>query len=125
MTIKKSSTPTNKSQRKYNTKKQFSHIPAPLNIPGKWVARSEFLNKQSFGYYRCLCCKKTWMSAYSQPNYGQACRQCDVFYLPICMWQNDENSKRKRKTITIKGPHDAGRCEACKHNDCSFTRSRY
>ena len=47
----------------------------PVDSEGEWVHPHEFKGRKSFGYFLCLNCRKTWLSAHSFPNYQQGCQR--------------------------------------------------
>ena len=67
----------------------------PMIIPyagceGNWVeAKSYPSSSQTFGYFWCGRCQKTWMSAYSRKGYKQGCKICESYFYPAYLWVND------------------------------------
>jgi hypothetical protein len=98
----------------------FASIPCPVDAPGEWVPREEFLGRKSFGWFSCNKCNKSWVSAHAQCIYTQGCKRCETKSYPIYMWKNEgrKQNDETKKIDTIK-PHDSKRCEACKKGDCT------
>lgn len=91
--------------------------PAPVDSPGYWLKREEFKENKSFGYFRCIPCKKNWMSAHSFPEFKQGCKNCNKEWLPNLLWVNLDTSDSKTDKpydSSMDKPHDNLRCEACR-----------
>lgn len=39
--------------------------------------------KRCFGYFQCLLCRQSWMSAFSWANMGQECKRCILMVYPF------------------------------------------
>jgi len=93
----------------------------PVSTSGKWVERSEFNGKKSFGYFECDGCSgKSWVTAHAFKQYKQACKSCNQYSLAVYMWVNLERreSRGGRDEEEGKPPHLRHLCEACKLGVC-------
>ena len=91
---------------------------------GYWVLRWDFEGRKSFGCFTCAIadCGKTWSSAHAFQEHRQACKSCDSYSFPCCLWYNrgDERDTKERDTEerTEREHHDTARCEACNLGVC-------
>lgn len=89
------------------------------DLLGHWEWRTKFTGRKSFGHYRCSC-DNTWVSAWAQPIYKQACKKCGTKRYPIFMWVNQPGRHRRDNEFPQEEtrPHLSHLCEACKAGDC-------
>jgi hypothetical protein len=95
-------------------------LPFP-GAEGEWVYTEDFYGSKSFGHFECPRCTKAWASAHAWKAYKQACKKCNTFARPWCLWENDVREfSREKKNVQERTsrPHDAARCEACKEGVC-------
>jgi len=101
-----------------HTINEIENIPPPVDSPGRWQYREEFNGFKSFGYFTCSNCEKSWFSAHAFKEYKQGCKNCNRYYLPDYLWENEKNENIDPKNEKLQGPHDTERCEACDQGVC-------
>jgi len=69
-------------------------LDAPVETPGQWVLRKDFVGQKSFGFFKCQDCQETWISAHAFKLYKQGCKTCETYFLPMFMWVNAEQRRR-------------------------------
>lgn len=109
------------SESEYESDDLFAEYEPPFaDADGEWVDPQQCNQRKSFGWFECVCCNKTWMSAHAQARYAQGCKMCNVETLPVCMWQNSFKYKETDQPTTVATikPHDRSRCEACRAGMC-------
>ena len=85
---------------------------------GVWVLATDFAGDKSFGRFECDdACAHVWGSAHAYKQFKQACRNCEEWHKPYCMWQN-ETADGKARQGKSSSPHDKKRCEACRLGRC-------
>jgi len=95
----------------------------PIDCHGRWVYREKFRGTKSFGFFLCKTCKKQWISAHAFRIYKQECQRCETSNFSIFLWENLEKRcfDEADSVLSEKGPHDMGRCEACRKGLCSYS----
>ncbi len=59
---------------------------------GGWKPRELCKVNKSFGRFECLCGNE-WGSAHSLRKFKQACKKCEYYTLPCCLWINKNRKK--------------------------------
>lgn len=62
------------------------------------------------------------MSSRSKKQFKQACKNCDSYYFPAFLWENDEKKKKendKKELNDNQKPHMSHLCQACKLGKCN------
>ena len=96
----------------------MSHISAPDFAPyegcdGEWVEARNFRNSsKSFGYFACMPCGATWMSAHAKKGFKQGCKNCDRYFYPLYMWENTVKlfGKKEKSLEDNEKPHMSWLC---------------
>ena len=102
----------------------MNFVSAPDFIPylgctGEWVEARFYYGGKSFGYFNCIECHKTWMSAHAKKEYEQGCKSCGSYYRPLYLWKNDYTQPKKEKGLEDNGkPHLSELCKACQKGVC-------
>ena len=103
-------------------RRAHEHDPPHANIQGYWISRDLFKGDKSFGQFQCSKCSKRWGSAHAYQRYEQGCQRCETRSLPCCLWVNTGARSDYHDFDEDDGPHDSGRCEACRRGVCTFLR---
>ena len=96
----------------------FQYDPPFPGIQGKWVSRDEFHGRSGFSRYECDDCGNRWGSARGMKRFRQACKRCEEWMHPVCMWQNPKDGVPSTREHDTTDPHDFERCEACARGQC-------
>jgi len=85
-------------------------------VSGRWIEAPSFVMK-SFGHFVCKnqSCQAYWKSAHARSDCKQACKECNTYVKPCCMWRNDRsNTRQVHERKTEDPPHRADLCAACR-----------
>ena len=119
--------PKERTRRNRTGSRDITTLDPPIeNLPGQWVPREDFTGQKSFGFFECpRCSYRSWFSAHSFANFRQGCQGCEKKHLPLYLWENDHRRchDEHKKESADSDPHDAKRCEACRHGVCSGARA--
>ena len=94
---------------------KFAGPPIP-GLSGRWIEAPGSYMK-AFGHFVCTKknCGAYWSSAHARSDMKQACKKCNTYVKPCCMWCNNaHNTRNARERSAEDPPHRADLCEACR-----------